>query len=204
MSTDPLANVSWPLSTARLTIRRVAPSDVEATWRYRRLPAVGEWIGWYTTDADEYRERFLDPARQANVLVIEHDGIVIGDVMVRVEDPYAQREIAAEAAGRQAEIGWSLDPAFTGAGFATEAARAVIDMCFIRLGLHRVHAACFAENTASWRLMERLGMRREAHTRGADLHRCGQWKDGFDYALLSDEWPAVAAERAAATRTPHA
>ncbi len=56
------------------------------------------------------------------------------------------------------------------------------------LGLRRVTAGCFAANEASWRLMERVGMRREIHTVRESLHRSGEWLDGMGYALLADEW----------------
>ena len=49
-------------------------------------------------------------------------------------------------------------------------------------------AGCFAANTASWQLMERVGMRREQHTVRDALHRSGEWMDGYGYALLADEW----------------
>ena len=52
----------------------------------------------------------------------------------------------------------------------------------------RTTAECFADNVASWRLMEKLGMRREAHTVKDSLHRDKGWLDGFTYALLEDEW----------------
>jgi RimJ/RimL family protein N-acetyltransferase len=66
--------------------------------------------------------------------------------------------------------------------------REVLRVCFEDLGLRRVTAECFAENEASWRLMERVGMRRETHTVRESLHRSGEWLDGFGYALLADEW----------------
>jgi RimJ/RimL family protein N-acetyltransferase len=53
-----------------------------------------------------------------------------------------------------------------------------------------VTALCFADNDASWRLMERIGMRREQHTVAESLHRDGAWLDGYGYALLADEWRA--------------
>ena len=49
-------------------------------------------------------------------------------------------------------------------------------------------ANCFAENTPSWRIMERVGMRREAHNVKDSLHRDRGWCDGFVYALLAEEW----------------
>jgi RimJ/RimL family protein N-acetyltransferase len=64
----------------------------------------------------------------------------------------------------------------------------VLRICFEDLGLRRVTAECFAANEASWRLMERLGMRRESHNVGDSLHRSGEWLDGYGYALLADEW----------------
>ena len=92
----------------------------------------------------------------------------------------------------EAELGWVLDPALTGHGYATEAVRELLRHCFEDLGLHRVTANCFLENDASWRLMERIGMRRELHTLRESLHRSGRWLDGLGYAILDDEWPPPA------------
>jgi RimJ/RimL family protein N-acetyltransferase len=82
-----------------------------------------------------------------------------------------------------------FDPAFGGKGYATEAVRALIDLCFGPLRLRRLHADCFAANEPSWRLMERIGMRREQHTVRESLHRAKGWLDGLSYALLAEEWP---------------
>jgi RimJ/RimL family protein N-acetyltransferase len=193
---DPLTAVDWPLRTDRLSIRRATAADVEPTWTWRRLPEVGEWITRAPTDIDTYRAQFMDPERVAIQLVValddpadpDHRGRLIGDVMLRIEDGWAQAEILDGARGTQAELGWTLDPAFQGRGYATEAVRAVIDACFGALGLRRVHAGCFAANEPSWRVMERLGMRREEYSRGTGLHRSGVWMDGMDYALLAEEW----------------
>jgi RimJ/RimL family protein N-acetyltransferase len=51
-----------------------------------------------------------------------------------------------------------------------------------------VHADCFFDNEPSWRLMERLGMRRELHSVQESLHRTKGWLDGLSYALLAGEW----------------
>ena len=83
-----------------------------------------------------------------------------------------------------------LDPRFTGRGFATEAVRELLRLCFEDLGVRRVVAYCFADNQASWRLMERLGMRRETHAVEESLHRSGRWLDSYGYALLAEEWSA--------------
>lgn len=181
--------VDWPVTTARLAIRPATADDVEPTWRFRRVPSVTEWMT-ARPDHEEYVARFLDPGRLGKTLVIEHDGEVIGDLMLAVEDPWAQAEVADRAKGVQAEIGWCLDPAWTGQGLATEAVAGLLRLCFEELGLRRVVANCFADNVASWRLMERLGMRRELHAVKDSLHRSGEWLDGYGYALLADEWRA--------------
>ncbi|WP_460790284.1 GNAT family N-acetyltransferase [Microbacterium lacusdiani] len=121
-------------------------------------------------------------------LVIEREDQLIGDVMLRIEDGWAQAEVAEQGRGVQAELGWTLDPAHQGRGYATEALRAVIGACFTQLGLRRVHAGCLAANEPSWRVMERLGMRREEHSRKTGLHRSGEWMDGMNYGLLAEEW----------------
>ena len=191
---DPLLTVPWPCRTERLSIRRATAEDVEATWAFRRLEEVSQWLTRAPTTIEAYRDTFLDPDRLVATLVVELDGRVIGDLMLRVEDAWAQAEVADRAVGVQAELGWALHPDHAGHGYATEALRELIRICFVDLGLRRVAASCFAANTASWRLMERVGMRREAHTVKESLHRSGEWLDGMDYALLRDEWTQTADE----------
>lgn len=81
-----------------------------------------------------------------------------------------------------------LTPSSWGQALGAEAAAALLAVCFKQIKIHRVWAGCTAENTASWRLMERIGMRREGHSVRSGLHRDGTWRDGYIYALLADEW----------------
>lgn len=187
MPTD-LRAVSWPIHTTRLTIRLATPADADGTWRFRRLPAVDQWLSSRSSTLEKYRTRFADPERLSKTLVVVLDGAVIGDLMLAVKDAWAQSEVQDQARGVQAELGWCLDPAHHGQGYATEAVTELLRICFADLGLRRVTASCFADNTASWLLMERLHLRRESHTVRESLHRNGQWLDGYDYALLTDEW----------------
>jgi RimJ/RimL family protein N-acetyltransferase len=188
-----LDDVDWPLRTERLLIRRVRPEDAEATFAYRSLPGYGEWAGSMPTDLDAWRRRYDDPEILDALLVIERDGEVIGDLMVLVRDAYAQREVVEHAVRVEAEIGWGLAPAHQGRGLATEAARALLDLCFGSLGLRRVVASTFEANERSWRLMERIGMRLETRTRSAGLHRDRGWSDERVYALLAEEWAGAPA-----------
>lgn len=190
-SRTPLDAISWPVRTARLTLRPATPADLEATWAFRRLDDVSRWLTRAPTGIEEYRTRFEDPDSLAVTLVIELDGHVIGDLMLEVKDAWAQAEVAQQGRGVQAELGWVLHPDQAGHGYATEAVRELIRLCFEDLGLRRVTAACFAANDASWRLMERVGMRREAYAVRDALHRSGEWLDGMEYAMLAEEWSAL-------------
>lgn len=185
-----LDDLPWPRRTPRLTIRRGTPDDAEATWRYRQLESVGTWVTTFPRTFEAYCASYAEHDRLASLLVYEHDGVVVGDLMLRIEDPWSQAEVADQARGTQAELGWTLDPAYGGRGLATEAVEALLRISFEQLGLRRVVANCFADNISSWRLMERLGMRREAHNVRDSLHRSGEWLDGYTYALLAEEWAA--------------
>ena len=185
---DPLEKADWPLPTERLVICRMTPADIEPTWAFRGLPEVAEWVTTAFADLEAYRKIFEDPDVIGPGLVIEHEGVIVGDLMLRITDPWSQTEVREQGNGTQAELGWTIDPAHQGNGYATEAVRAVLDVCFGPLGLRRVVAECFADNEASWRLMERLGMRRESHTVKDSLHRTRGWVDGLSYAILAEEW----------------
>lgn len=186
-----LSAVDWPVRTERLTIRPATADDAEATWRIRSIPEVSHWLTRAADDRERYTRNFADPERLSKTLVIERDGVVVGDLMLLLEDAWSQAEVADRARGVQAELGWVIDPAHAGQGYATEAAGALLRICFDGLGLRRVIAQCFAENAASWRIMEKLGMRRETYTVKESLHRSGEWLDGMAYAILAEEWRAL-------------
>jgi RimJ/RimL family protein N-acetyltransferase len=181
-----------PLHTERLTLRPATADDADPTWKFRQLESVNEWLTGRSADLDGYRKLFSEPARLAAAVIVTlgHDttGPIIGDFMLRREDAWAQLGVADQARGTQAELGWVLDPAYTGHGYATEAVRELLRYCFQDLGVRRVTANCFLDNDTSWRLMERVGMRRELHAVRESLHRSGRWLDTVGYAILEEEW----------------
>ena len=183
-----LSAVRWPVRTERLTIRPATADDADAMFEIRSRPEVGEWLPILPTDRAAWAERFVEPDRLATTLAVELDGEVIGDLYLNVTDPWAQAEVADRARNSQAEIGWVLAPEHAGRGLATEGAHELLRMCFEDLGLRRVVALSFADNTASRRIMEKVGMRQEEHAVRESLHRSGKWLDGVGYAILVDEW----------------
>lgn len=186
-----LDDIAWPVRTERLLLRRATVDDAEAIWSIRSQPGVSDWLTRAADDHDAFIAHETEPGRMAKTVVVElldAPGTVIGDLMISIQDPWSQHEVVEQARGVEAELGWVLSPEHGGRGYATEAVRAAMGICFDGLGLRRVIANCFADNEASWRLMERVGMRREVHTVAESLHRSGRWLDGLGYAMLADEW----------------
>lgn len=175
-----------PLRTERLVLRAAVPSDLPDLLRYYSDAEVVRHLLHDVLDEAELAEklkRFAGEVAPAAVgdalrLVVEHDGHAVGDIMLRFVfgDPPSV-----------AEVGWVFDPSVAGRGFATEGARALIDVGFRHYGLHRIYAQLDARNTSSARLCERLGMTREAHFR-RDFWSKGEWTDSLHYGLLQDEW----------------
>jgi RimJ/RimL family protein N-acetyltransferase len=184
-----------PLHTERLTLRPATADDADSTWKYRQLESVNEWLTGCPADVDGYRKLFSEPARLASTVIVTlgHDAAapIIGDFMLRREDAWAQLDVADQAHDVQAELGWVLDPAYTGHCYATEAVCELLRYCFMDLGVRRVTANCFLDNDTSWSLMERVGMRRELHAVRESLHRSGRWLDTVGYAILEEEWSAT-------------
>jgi RimJ/RimL family protein N-acetyltransferase len=186
------SGLEHPLHTERLTLRPATSGDADPTWKFRQLESINEWLTGCPADLDGYREIFSEPSRLATTVIAtlgrDTTAPIIGDFMLRREDAWAQLEVADRARGTQAELGWVLDPDFKGHGYATEAVRELLRYCFQDLSVRRVTANCFLDNDTSWRLMERVGMRRELHAVGESLHRSGRWLDTVGYAILEEEW----------------
>ena len=189
-----LSAVAWPVRTERLTIRPSTAEDADAMFDIRSLPEVADWLPILPTDRESWRERFADPEKLAVTLALELDGEVIGDLYLSVTDAWGQVEVADQVKNTQAEIGWVVAPSHGGKGYGTEGAAELLRICFEDLGLRRVKALCFADNVASYRIMEKLGMRREEYAVRDSLHRTRGWLDGMTYAILVDEWRAGRAD----------
>lgn len=186
-----LLDLPWPLRTGRTLLRPVHEDDLDPTWDYWRLPEVTRWLPAAPADLEAHRMRILDPERTPHTLVVEADGVVVGELMLRVDDAWAQTEVAEDARDRHATLGYVMHPTAGGRGLATEAVRALLAVAFDRvdgLGLHRVSADLFADNEASARLLERVGMRREAHLVRDALHRDLGWCDSLAYGVTAEEW----------------
>lgn len=183
-----LLELPWPRRTERLLLRPLALDDADAVLAYRSDPEVGRWLGRPARTREELLDSHFTEQDLQHALAMELDGQVVGDLMVVVEDAWGQRDVRERARRSVAVLAWVLSPDHHGRGLMTEAVEEVLRVCFEDLGVRRVVAECFALNEPSWRLMERVGMRREAHAVADSLHRDLGWIDGLAYALLADEW----------------
>ena len=179
--------MTLPIVTERLVLRRYTREDVSDVFAMASHPSVARIFTGRVDISEEGIGRYIDlqnsyrPFEKNKVfeLAVERkaDGKVIGFLGLICQDH------------AQGEIGWALGVDYRGQGYATEAARALMDYGFHVLGLHRIYADTSSDNMASRKVMERLGMRQEALLRGA-VHREGKWLDEAVYGMLADEWRA--------------
>ncbi|HEU0073371.1 MAG TPA: GNAT family protein [Dehalococcoidia bacterium] len=183
------------LETERLILRDFVMDDVDALaacraderyWRFYDEPDdirdnarehVELFVGWQ--DAEPRTHFQL-------AITLKESGRLIGDCGLRRRDEVA----FGFSALSEADIGYELDPSYWGRGYATEAVRTLVDFGFTRQGLDRVWTYCIADNERSWRLMERIGMRREGLLKqNVQLRdrRC----DTAVYAILKEEWAGL-------------
>jgi RimJ/RimL family protein N-acetyltransferase len=175
-----------PLISRRITLRCFAEKDLPALIAYRSDPEVARFQSWSRLDEAAARA-FLtaldetEPGRRGEwfqfALVHNETDQLLGDcaLLVKADDP------------QQAEIGYTLARAHQGQGYATEALTTLLDYLFGTLELHRVVAQVDVRNEPSFRLLERLGFRREGHFLQSYWLK-GSWIDEYLYALLAAEW----------------
>jgi RimJ/RimL family protein N-acetyltransferase len=171
------------LTTARLLLRPFRAADHARLHAITGDPQVVRWMDW-GPDTEEDTGVFLryaveaeagDPRRTWKFAVVRAaDAVLVGSAELHIESPEHRR----------GTMGYLIAPAAQGRGYATEAARAVLDFGLTGGGLHRITATCDPENVGSTRVLEKLGMSLEGRLRDHFLIR-GQWRDRLLYAALA-------------------
>jgi len=172
-------------------LRPYTMDDLDAVHDMHSRPEVTRYLLFDVRDRDEARtalEERVAAGRPGHaggrlllaLAVVLPGGTLIGDVVLFQETPE----------NRQGEIGYIFHPDHAGHGYATEAARAMLGLGFEAYGLHRIVGRLDARNTASARVLERLGMRREAHFVQNEMVK-GEWTDELVYAMVEDEWKSL-------------
>jgi RimJ/RimL family protein N-acetyltransferase len=183
----PVLTSPWPLQLDGLLFREAVEADVEALQSFRNDPGVNHFMVRTHVAPDALRREWLAVPDSATDFscVVERGGRVVAMGFLDVVDGAGQ---PGHPTGTEGVIGYVVEPAAAGLEVGTATARALLRAAFEGLGLRRVTAAANLDNTASVRVLERAGMRRERHCVQALWHAELGWLDEVGYALLADEW----------------
>jgi RimJ/RimL family protein N-acetyltransferase len=185
-----MTSITYPIETERLLIRPNIPGDLDAVHAFQSRDDVTRYIPWYSRSREEVAQ-VLEARKGMTDLVKDDDALVLAVVerasVALIGEIYL---FLKSVEHRQGEIGYLIHPDYHGRGYATEASRAALRLGFDHFGMHRIAAQCDARNSPSYRVMEKLGMRREALFRENEIFK-GEWSDLMVYAMLEREWDAL-------------
>lgn len=177
----------YPIATQRLQLRPYVHDDLDDVYDIHSRPEVMRYLYQGPLSREQAIQMLERKMRGAALLeqgdtlslavVLPEARAVIGDVILHW----------TSSDHRQGEIGYVFSPRFAGQGYATEAAAVMLRLGFDQLGLHRIIGRLDARNSASARVLQRLGMRQEAHFQQNELVK-GEWTDEAVYAILASEW----------------
>jgi RimJ/RimL family protein N-acetyltransferase len=185
--------VKLPWETDRLILRSCRDSDLESFLAYRNDPEVARYQSWDVPYSRDRAIRFIQETQAVEIssrrwlqIAVEVKSLhqMIGDVAFSIKPDDA----------RQAVIGYSLARPYWKNGYAFEAVSHLLAFLFDELNLHRVVAECDVKNVGSWKLLEKLGFRREAHL-VENINFKGAYGSEYHYALLMREWKEHIAEK---------
>jgi RimJ/RimL family protein N-acetyltransferase len=178
---------AFPILTDRLSLRRFSMDDLDVLYEIQCREDVTRYLYWEPRNLDQVKETLAQRVNQyrfdelndvlAMAVVRRDTGQLIGSANLS----YASREHS------QAELGYVLHPDQHGDGYGTEVAIALLRLGFEGVGVHRVYGRLDGRNIASARVLEKAGMRREAHLRDNEFVK-GEWTDEMIYGLLAKEW----------------
>jgi RimJ/RimL family protein N-acetyltransferase len=178
------------VETERLVLRLFQPDDLDALYDIQSRTDVHRYLYSDPRSRDEVRAKLDERISDYSRLTKEGDSLLLA--IVRKDTRAMVGDLLLHWISQkhmQAEVGYVLHPGHNGHGFATEAARHGLLIGFQRMRMHRIIGRLDARNTASARVLERLGMRREAHFRQNEFVK-GEWCDEVVYAMLASEWAA--------------
>jgi RimJ/RimL family protein N-acetyltransferase len=184
----PYFEPEYPIETERLLLRPFELEDFDALWPFMRIPEVNRFLPWGKPMAEaEFRDKVAQKTTRVSIseegdainlaAVLKDTGELVGDVTLFLKT----------WEHKMGEFGWVFDPRHHGNGYATESSIPLLEIAFDQLELHRVIARLDARNAASARVLQKLGLRREAHFVKNEWVG-GEWTDELVYAMLVDEW----------------
>jgi RimJ/RimL family protein N-acetyltransferase len=179
--------VTGPLETERLLLRPFTPDDFDALLAMHSRPDVARYLYWEPRSEAEVRTT-LEKKVASRAIRSEGDVLAFAVVLKATNEVVADvvLQLVSEE-HRRGEIGFIVHPDHQGHGYASDASRALLRLAFEDLKLHRVVGHLEARNAASARVLEKIGMRREAHFVENEYVK-GEWQSEIVYAILEHEW----------------
>ncbi len=174
------------LTSVRILLREMEERDFVDVHKYASQEKVCQYQPWGPNteqETVEFVKEVLEDAKKeprsrfTYAVILQESGEMIGAGELTIQDE----------TNRVGEIGYILNPTYWGLGLATEAAKRLIEYGMNELKLHRIYATCDPRNTASSRVLEKVGMRKEGQIREHLLMKDG-WRDSFLYSILEQEW----------------
>ena len=169
----------------------VQPNDAGDLFEYLSNPEVALYEPYDTFTLEECRAEAARRSKDSSfwAVCLKDANKLIGNIYL------AERDFDTW------ELGFVFNPKYQGKGYAAESASAVVDHAVNSLNARRIIAMCNPQNTRSWRLLERLGFRREGHLRQNIFFKTGAdgkpiWLDTYEYGLLASEWRRPAGNHA--------
>lgn len=168
------------IETSRLIIRPFQPGDWKDVLVYSSDPAVMHFIPIGVMDEKAVKEivsEELSDETECYAIELKSNHQVIGHIIYH---PWFMKHTY--------EIGWIINPCYQNLGYATESTKGVVAYGFQNQKLHRIIATCQPDNPASFRVAEKIGMRREGYFKQCIFIEDGVWWDEYFYAILENEW----------------
>jgi RimJ/RimL family protein N-acetyltransferase len=172
------------IQTSRLVLRKIVPDDRDAIFAWARDPEVTRYGSWEFHHTQHDTEMFIESCLKQ----YEREGL--GPWAIELSE---SREVIGtcgfgyvDRLDRRGGIGYFLAKLHWGKGLATEAAGAVLRFGFGPMALNRIEARCMLANTASERVMQKIGMRFEGVLR-QDMYKTGAFHDVKLYARIASD-----------------
>jgi RimJ/RimL family protein N-acetyltransferase len=177
---------SYPLETERLRLRPVVEDDADALHAIQSREEITRYLYWGPRDEAATREALLEHMSDGT---LTGEGYVVLAIVLAASDEVIGTFtfMWRSEEHRSAEIGFMVHPGHQGQGYATEASELFLGIAFEEMGLHRVYGTLDARNEASAKVLERLGMRHEAHFVENEWVK-GEWTSEHVYAILEHEY----------------
>ncbi|KKB09868.1 GNAT family N-acetyltransferase [Devosia chinhatensis] len=182
-----MSSLRLPIETSHLVLRPFERADCDAVARYHTLPSAQRYVDRPTRYPEEVSAAVAIMRKQVE---LHRPGDILSLAMVRKGDHALVGQVSlkwSDATSGQGEVRFLIDPAHSGRGYLTEAISAMLDLAFSHFRVHRVMVRCDGRSHHSIKLMQKLGMRLEAHYREHALFQ-GEWDEELHFAMLDREW----------------